>query len=89
MAKNSKDFTIVKDGDQEYKLYKAPIDESLYGYFKFEPNKPQFTFNDPTRITAKWSECDFAMSSYMGYKLFLKNNEVGQLSKVKAMRVKV
>ena len=81
---------IVIMNGVEYQLFKAPITEELFNQYKFNEgeSKPEFTFENPTYATAKWAQCDFTMASYMGYKLFLKNNEVGQLYKVKGMRVK-
>lgn len=78
---------ITNFDGRDYKVYDSPISEELFDKFRHNDPQPEFTFNNPTYATAKWAQCDFTMASYMGYKLFLKNNEVGMLNKVRAMRI--
>lgn len=71
----------------EYEVFEAPITDAMFDKYRHNDPQPEFTFNVLDRKTTKWAQCDFTMSSYMGYKLFLKNNEVGMLNKVRGMRI--
>lgn len=55
---------------------------------KYAAEGYEFTFDRPTSPVARWSTIDFAMESYMGPKLFLKNGIVKQANYLKGMRDK-